>query len=147
MKTKIYILFIIIGINFILGAVVLSSTPKVTTVDTIATTDVVDVVDEPLILTFEKVLGRLYTYELAFNGEDVKITYTFDNNEPIIERGKHINDKIIVDGCDDCYELVNTACDGCQLRWELCVYNPESDGKDCYSYNDLKSNGIVMDLY
>jgi len=146
MNSKLHIFLIIIVLGS-LGAVTVSATLNENTseVYTVVPTDIVDD-GEPLILVFEKVVGSLYTYKLEFYGEDVKITYTFDNYEPIIERGKYINGKIIVNSCDNCYELINTACDECQMRWELCVYNPETDGMDCYSYNDLKSNGIVLDL-
>lgn len=87
------------------------------------------------------------SYKLELKGENVKLIYTFQKYEPIIEKGKFKDFKIIIDGCDDCYELVNSACDGCQLRWELCVYNGETDGKDCYSFNGEKSNCIVKDLF
>lgn len=101
------------------------------------------------ILVFTKVLGKaLYSYKLEFTGEDVKITYIFDKHEPIIERGKYIDRKIIVNGCDYCYKFENTAeCNECQVRWELYVYNGETDYYDNYYYDSDGSNSVVMDIY
>lgn len=87
------------------------------------------------------------SYRLDVKGEMVRLTYTFLNYEPIVYYGNFIDCKLIVDGCDYCYKFENTACDGCQLRWELCVYNVETDSYECYSYNDSNSNCVVMDLY
>lgn len=152
MKTKLYILIILIGFSYI-GATVLNSKPNVTSntinVDTVNVIDSTSDEEFTNILVFTKVLGKaLYSYKLEFTGEDVKITYIFDNHEPIIELGKYIDDKIIVNGCNYCYKFENTSdCNGCQPRWEFCVYNGESDYYDCYSYDDSESNSNVMDLF
>ena len=148
MNNKIYLFLILIVLGS-LGTVIVSSASNVTTIEISDNVAPSRDDDELLLLTFERYINCLATYELLFDGDDVKITYIYNNSEPIIETGKYINGKIIVDGCDYCYKLVNTGCDGCQLQWELCVYNPERDDEDadCYTYNDIKSNGIVMDLY
>jgi hypothetical protein len=98
-------------------------------------------------LVFDDYINEWYTYKLEFIGEDVKITYTFGNHEPIVEYGRFINQKIIINGCDTCYDIVNTACDGCRLNWKLYVYNPETDGHDVYNFNEEKSNTVVIALY
>lgn len=88
------------------------------------------------------------SYRLEFNGKNVKLIYTYQKYNPIIYHGYFVDGEIIVDGCNYCYKFENTAeCDECQVRWELCVYNPETDGYDCYSYDNSKSNSVVMDLY
>ena len=152
MKTKLYILLILIGFSYI-GATVLNSKPNVTTnttnVDTVKVIDSTSDDELTNILVFTKVLGKaLYSYKLEFTGEDVKITYIFDNHEPIIESGKYIDRKIIVNGCDYCYKFENTAeCNECQVRWELYVYNGETDYYDNYYYDSDGSNSVVMDIY
>lgn len=152
MKSKLYILLILVGFSYI-GATFLNSKPNVTSnttnVDTVKVIDTNSEDELTNILVFTKVLGKaLYSYKLEFTGEDVKITYIFDKHEPIIERGKYIDRKIIVNGCDYCYKFENTAeCNECQVRWELYVYNGETDYYDNYYYDSDGSNSVVMDIY
>jgi hypothetical protein len=79
------------------------------------------------VMVFEE---GLYSYQLVITGDDIEIIYTYGSHEPITETGKFTDNKIIVNGCDDCYQLNDDS---------FCVYNPETDGKDCYSINADKS--------
>lgn len=79
------------------------------------------------VMVFEE---GLYSYQLVITGNDIEITYTYGSHEPITETGTFTDNKIVVNGCDDCYQLNGDS---------FCVYNPEADSKDCYGINKDKS--------
>ncbi len=139
MKTKLYILIILIAFGSI-GAMVLkpsnSETPVLNVVDSVKVVEVATNDESTKILFFG---DTLYSYKLEFTGENVKIIYTHPNDEPIIERGKFIDGKIIVNGCDYCYKFENTT---------LCVYKEWYDTYDCYyDYDESKSNCSFFDIF
>jgi hypothetical protein len=85
-------------------------------------------------LVFEE---NYYRYELEFNDGDIKITYTFDHHEPIVEKGNFINGKIIVNNCNYCYKIDSNY---------LSVYNPETDDYDFYEYSKPKSTHTIEEV-
>jgi len=138
---------LIIVVTSIVAMVLNSCSTKTPVLDVVDNVNVVEITtnDESTNILFFG--DNYYSYRLEFNGKNIKLIYTFQKYDPIIYYGNFIDGEIIVDGCDYCYKFENTACDGCQLRWEFCVYNGETDGYDCYSYDDSKSNRVVMDLF
>ena len=145
MKSKLYILLILVSFICI-GVMVVNPSVNPTVISTVNTNNIDTTTNDE----FTKILyfGDNYSsYSLEFNGKKIKLIYTFQKYDPIIYHGDFVDGEIIVDGCDYCYKFENTACDGCQSRWELCVYKGETDSYDCYSYDDSISNSVVMDLY
>lgn len=155
-------LFILINTSLI-GLLISCNTDKVYTVSNKEASDTTKIEDEEkkkendevftYTLVFEEKIGELYSYKLDITGEELKITYTFGDHDPIVENGKLLHDKkdgnlkIVVDGCNYCYKFVNTACDGCKPSWVLAVYNPETDGEDLHHFVEESSNCIVQDLF
>ncbi len=86
---------------------------------------------------FGNYANQTSSYKLEFEGNNIRITYIYADNEPLIETAVFKNGKIISGDCSNCYELRS---DG------LCVNNPETGEPDCYNYIASKSTTSIDNL-
>lgn len=97
--------------------------------------------DKVATLYFEQKFGpnpnQKASYKLDFQGDNVKITYVYAGNEPIIESGKFKNGKIVIGDCLDCYVISSN---------RLCVNNPETGEPDCYLFIYAKSTATIDEI-